>query len=50
MNGQAEAGAPSGAYYDSNGQLVVPVHPPTWEYDMMAQQYHWNSPPPGATH
>ena len=42
-NGTA-VGAPTTQNLNAPG--MVPVHPPNWQYDVMARQYHWTSPPP----
>ena len=42
----AGMGAPTTENLNAPG--MVPVHPANWQYDVMARQYHWNSPPKSA--
>ena len=42
-SGTLPAGAPTTQNLNAPG--MVPVHPANWQYDVMARQYHWNSPP-----
>lgn len=49
VNGAGTTGAPVPAApgsVNANGQPMVDVHDPTWQYEMMAKQYHWSAPPP----